>query len=129
MLIFRLGNEVGGKWLGALASLYGAISPAQINYSFSVWNPVIVPLVVLITLFFLVRFFKSKKLLDIFLLGFTVSLAITIHFQNILILPTILVVIFSFQPSIKNYFRYLPSLILGFLITLLPLIYFDLGHN
>jgi len=120
---------VGGKWLGALASLYGAISPAQINYSFSVWNPVIVPLVVLITLFFLVRFFKSKKLLDIFLLGFTVSLAITIHFQNILILPTILVVIFSFQPSIKNYFRYLPSLILGFLITLLPLIYFDLGHN
>lgn len=128
-LIFWLGKEVDGKWVGTLAALFAAISPAQINYSFSTWNPAITPLLVLVTLIFLVRFFKSKKLLDIFLLGFTVSLAITIHFQNILILPTLLVAIFSFKPLIKNYLRYLPTLALGFLIPLLPLIYFDLRHN
>lgn len=129
ILIYWLGKEVGGIWVGLLASLFASISPAQINYSFSVWNPAIVPFLVLLTMIFLVRFYKYKKLLDIFILGFLVGLAITIHFQNILILPTLFVVIFLIKPSLKNYLKYFSALTLGFFIPFIPLMYFDLRFH
>lgn len=129
LLIYWLGKETGGNWLGILAALFAGISPTQINYSFSSWNPSVVPLLALISLVFLVRFFKYKRKLDIFFLGLTTGAAITIHFQNFLILPTIVTALFSFRTSLRNYLKFILSWTLGFLIPLLPLVYFDLRFH
>lgn len=125
LLIYYVGKEIGEKWLGILAAIFAAISTTQINYSFSTWNPTIVPLLVLISLFFLIRFSKYKKGIDLFLLSFIVGLAITIHFQNILILPTLAVALFSQKISLKKYLESGLLIILGLLTPFIPLIYFD----
>lgn len=131
-LIYLLGKEIGGKKLGALCALFAAVSPAQINYSFSIWNPAIVPILVLTTLLILLGFYKRKTLLNFFLLNFLVSLSLSVHFQSILILPVLLVALILIKPAVINYIKYLLVAVVGFLIPLLPLIYFDLrfdGYN
>lgn len=124
-LIFWLGKEVGGKWLGLIASFLAAISPAQISNSFSVWNAAIDPFLALLAIIFLVRFYNYKKALDIFLLGFSISLAITIHFQTALLLPLVLAGIIVARFKIW----YITILIVGLLIPILPFIIFDLRNN
>lgn len=128
-LIFWVADRIGGKWLGALAALFAAISPGQISYSFSVWNPAIIPILVLSSIVLLIKFSESKKPIYIFLLSFNLSLASTVHFQSVLILPTLAVAMFSQRFSKKQFTRNLIYAFFGFLIPLLPLIYFDSQHN
>lgn len=131
-LAFWIGREIGGKWVGAMAALFAAISTAQVNNSFDVWSPALVPFLVTLSLVFLLRFAKSSKLLDLFALSFTVGLAITIHFQSFLLFPTLLVAVFLIFPQKKSWVQLLKSLAviaIGFVIPFLPLIYFDVNHN
>ncbi|GEM_PF-2501169 len=125
VLVFWLGKEVGGKWVGAISALLAAISPAQIDNSLTVWNPAVVPILSLTLLIFLVRFYKRRKIFDLFLLGFFAGLSITIHFQSFLAAPTVIVAIILIKPSFKNYLKYIPFVALGFLIPFVPLIYLD----
>lgn len=125
VLIFYLGTRVGGKWVGIISALFASISPVQINDSFAVWSPTVIPLIALLVLIFLVRFHEKKKVLDLSLLAFFVGLAITIHFQSIIIIPAILVAFLALKPATKNYLKYLPVAIVGFLTPFTPLIYLD----
>lgn len=125
VLIFWLGKEIGGKWLGLISSFFAAISPAQIKNSFSVWNAAIDPFLALLALIFLIRFYNHKKALDIFLLGFIVSLATTIHFQNALLIPLLLIAIVTSRLRLKNVL----ALIVGVIIPILPFVFFDLRFN
>lgn len=125
ILIYWLGKEIGGKRLGLISAFLTAISPAQIANSFSVWNAAIDPLLALLATIFLIRFYKNKNYTDIFLLGFSVSLAFTIHFQTSLLLPL------AFFGAIISKFqlKYLMLLFLGLIIPVIPFIYFDLRNN
>lgn len=125
ILVFWLGQEVGGKWVGVISALFASISPAQIDNSLSVWNPAIVPILSLLELIFLVRFYKKKKIFDLFLLGFFTGLSITIHFQSFLTVPAIIIATILIKPSFKNCLKYIPFAVLGFLIPFVPLIYLD----
>ena len=127
--VYYLGHYLGSKWLGVLAALFAAISPAQIENSFSAWNPSIIPLLVLISLIFLIRYYQYRKATDIALLGFTVGLALSIHFQSILILPTLLTATAIIKLPVKNYLKHLFILGISVLIPFLPLIQFDSRFN
>ncbi|KKP93996.1 MAG: Glycosyl transferase family 39 [Parcubacteria group bacterium GW2011_GWA1_36_12] len=124
-VIYWLGNQIGGKKVGGLSAIFAAIAPAQISNSLSVWNPAIVPLLSAIILLFVVQYFNFRKARDIFLFGFTLSLAMSIHFQSMLLFPTLIILLFVTRPSKKH----LSYLILGLLIPFLPLIYFDIKHD
>lgn len=124
-LIFWAGREIGGKPLGIIASVLAAISQAQIDNSFWVWNAAIDPFFALLAVFFLIRFHKYKRGLDLFLLGFIVSLATTIHFQTFLLIPTVLAALISVRLAPKNFFFILS----GLLIPFLPFLIFDLKFN
>ncbi|MDO8487460.1 MAG: glycosyltransferase family 39 protein [Candidatus Curtissbacteria bacterium] len=125
VLVFWLGREVGGKWVGAISALFAAISPAQIANSLTVWNPAVVPILSLMLLIFLVRFYKRRKIFDLFLLGFFAGLSITIHFQSLLTVPTVIAAMILIKPSFGNYLKYIPFAVLGFLIPFVPLIWLD----
>lgn len=128
-VIYWLGNKIGGRFVAATAALFAAISPAQIRSSFNVWNPAIIPFLVALSLVLLLKFYETKKKLFIFLLGFVVSLATTIHLQFFLVWPIMFVAFFSIKPSFKDAIINLSFLLLGIVIPLLPLIYFDWRHN
>lgn len=124
-LVFWVGREVGGKWLGLLAAFFAAISSGQIDNSFSVWNTAADPMLGILGVIFLIRFFKHKKLRDILMLSFIVGVAITVRFQNMITIPIIAVALFSTRPKIK----YFLMAFLGFILPLLPFLYFDLRYN
>src|SRR3989344_890492 len=130
-LISKVGQEIEDKLLGFIVAFYAAISPAQIQNSFSVWNPSITPLLVLVSLFFAIRSLKKLTLYNMFFLGLFTSLAFTIHFQNMLILPipfvTIIILLFKTQNK-KGLFPYISFLALGSFMPLIPLLYFDVSH-
>ena len=120
-LMYYLGNYVGGKWTGLLSAFLASISPAQITNSFAVWNPAIIPLLSLIILILLVKCYQNNIWHNFFLLGFTLGLALTIHFQSILLIPTLLLGGLCAKKSFKNYL----FLFAGFSLPFMPLIYFD----
>jgi len=124
LLIFWLGKEIGGRHLGALAAFFAVISPAQISNSLAVWNPAIIPLLSVIILIFMTKYFSYRRTREIFIFGFVLSLAITIHFQSILLLPVLIVLLIATKPPKKH----LIYLFFGLLIPFLPLIYFDVRH-
>lgn len=129
VLMFWLGNKIGDKWTGSLAALFAAISTSQINFSLAVWNVSIVPILSAVALVVLVKFIQSQKLIYLWLLGFTVTLSVTIHLQSLLILPILLVALFWGKLSAKIILKNLLILILGSTVALAPLIYFDARHN
>ena len=124
LLIYRLGREVESKWVGIIAAFFAAVSPALISNSLATWNPAIIPLLSLLILLFMVRYFKDRRELDIFLFGFFLALSITIHFQSILLTPTVLVLLLFTKPRLKH----VGIFFLSMLIPMLPLIYFDINH-
>lgn len=130
-LIYKLGKMASGEKLGLTAAFLAAISPAQVSNSFSVWNPAIIPILVLAALIFLTRYFQARRKSDLFFLAFFVSLAATIHFQAILIIPTLLIpiaLILKFKPKPPTFLKEITPLAIGIIIPLLPLIYFDFHH-
>lgn len=128
-LIYFLGKEVGGKLTGIIASLFAAISPVQIDSSLTVWNPSVVPIISLLSLMFLIRFYKKKDIRDLFILNFLIGLGITIHFQLLLIFPAAIVSLILIKPSLKNFAKYFPFAISGLLLPFLPLLYLDSNLN
>lgn len=124
-LIYVVGREIGGKWLGILAALLSAISTAAIDNSLSLWNAAADSFLALLALFFLIRFYKTKGLFFLFGLSFAVSLATTIHFQTVLLLPLVLVAFISSRPRLK----YFVAAFAGLAIPMLPFLIFDLRFN
>lgn len=131
-LVFWIGKEVGGKWVGAISALYAAVSTAAVDNSFSIWSPALIPFLVALSLVFLIRFSKKRKFLDLFLLSFNVSLSITIHFQSVLISPILIaavILVFLQKPNKSHLVKSLLLVIIGFVIPFLPLIWWDIRHN
>ena len=124
-LIFLVAKEIGDNIYATVALFFAAISTDLIKNSFNIWNPAIIPILSLLLIIFCIRYVKQKSTLDLFLAGFILSLAFTIHFQTALIAPTILISLILRKPTIKQ----LAVLILSFFIPLLPFIYFDLRFN
>lgn len=124
-LIYIIGREISGEWLGATAALISAISIAAIDNSLSLWNAVADPFLAALSIYFLIRFYKIKNPLLIFLLGLTISLATTIHFQASLLFPLILVALITSRPKLA----YFVAALIGVAIPLLPFLIFDLRFN
>lgn len=124
-LTFKTGTEIGGKYVGGIAALFAAVSPLTIRNSLAVWNPASVPFLVLLSLYFLVRYLKSNKIIFAFLVSLTISAAMTIHFQNVLTAPIILLALILGKFSWKK----IIVMVTGFMLPFLPLIWFDLRFN
>lgn len=124
-LIWWISKEMGGKWLGLLGAFLAAISTSQVDNSFAVWNAAFDPVAGVLSLVFLIRFYKYKKTWDIILLGLSVSLAISVRFQNVLMLP---IFAMGLVMAWRNFKQILAGL-LGFFLPLLPFLAFDLRFN
>ena len=128
---FVLGMILLGKYLinptfGIFLGLLSAVSTAQIAQSSNLTNQSpqsVISLLAIISMVFYVRRRKAKYL---FLLGFFVALAPTVHLQGAsLILLVFFTIIFTGMPSRRAFM----GLLSGILIPLIPLIIFDLQNN
>lgn len=126
VFVVRVASSLYGSAAGLIAGLLAAVSPAGVSQSLNLANQSPLPLVAIAAIWAAIRYGKSKKEKYLFFLGFTVSLAVTIHAQGFalasLVLATLLV---AGVGSIRG-FLFLAG---GGVLPLLPLIAFDLKNQ
>ncbi len=125
LLIAKSAYYLGGKKMAVVTALFAAVSTAQINNAFTVWNAGVDAYIGVFAIYFLINYIKSTRLVWMFLLAFSISLGTTIHFQTAYLVP----LIFSGFFFGKNRLKAVVISILGFAIPLLPFLYFDLKFH
>lgn len=116
---------MGGTYLGLLSSSLAALSTAQIDNSFTTWNAAADSFLGLVAVFFFLKYIQKPKPIYIFFLGFSITLATSIHFQSFLLSPLLLLALLFVRPKIKN----IIFAFIGALIPLLPFLYFDVRFH
>ena len=119
------------------ASLLYAVSPVAIKYSNFSWNPNIMPFLSLVFFYlsYLIFFKKKYKLMSILSIIFV--LAINSHYLALIFLPIVfcffLIYLYQNKTHLKTespkLIKPILSAIAIFLLSLLPLIIFDIKHN
>ena len=89
------------------------------------WNPILVPLMVVFSWFFLAKYFKKPSLFFSLIIGLIIGMGINFHFQLIYLIPFSLV----FLINKKLNFKRIMTFLIGIGLTFLPLFLFDLRHQ
>jgi len=119
------GKELNGKLLGIIAGLLTAFSPSQIAQSLNVTNQAPLSLFSIGAIWCMIKYFHSSKGYYLFFQALFVALGINTHLQGVLLIPLLLLTIFSKIPSFKT----LCFTAAAFILPFLPLLLFDLGHH
>lgn len=126
LLIIIIGIEIENKLFGLLLGLLIAISPSEIDQSTNLTSPSMVGIFAALTVYFFIKYIKTRKKRHAFWMAFMIATSINIHFQAIGLLAIIpAIFIFDTKRSIKNIF----ILFIGIIIPFIPLIIFDLTNN
>lgn len=125
-IIILAGKELVSKKFGLLVGLLAAVSTAQIAQGTNLTNQTPLAIISLFSIWTMIKYVKTKKSKYLFLLGFLVSFAATIHLQgmSLFLLPFSLL-LFNGKPSVKN----IGILLMGISIPLIPLLIFDTQNN
>lgn len=136
-LLWWVGKEWFGKGVGLIAAFLYAISPVVIIYSRSSWNPNVMPFFALLTIYGLWRTWQEDEFYWLPVIGITLSFALQSHYLGLLLIPTMavfwLVTLGKVRQEKKKLKPYLTHSLLLFifflLLTIAPLVWFDLRHN
>lgn len=136
ILIGYLGKIWFSRQAGLIAAFLYAISPVAIIYSRSSWNPNPAPFFALIAFYSFYRLRKNGNFLWLALVGLTVGAALQMHYLAAILVP-IVGILWLYEILFRNYnhlkFRnFISGTLSGisvFILTMLPLLIFDLRHN
>lgn len=134
--IYYLGKIWFGRISGLIASYLYAISPVNIIYSRSSWNPNPAPFFALLGIFGFVRMHKTGNFLWLILTGFSLAAALQMHYLALILIPTA-VILWIYEIWFRKYMKLpMKNLFWGtvfsmvvFLTVMSPLLIFDLKHN
>lgn len=117
-------NKVYNFKTAIIFLLIWAVLPAAIYQDKIAWNPVLIPLSFSIIILFLSIFQYKPKYY--FILGLVLGLIFHIHFQGIFY--AVLALVFLIKKDLKSNINFIWT-IFGFILTLFPLIIFDVRHQ
>lgn len=123
--MYLVGSTFVNKRIGIIAACFWAVSTLAVIYDRHLWALYWGPLISLITIFVLYKIIKGK---EIFIYPLTATLAFGIHADPsnlIFLVLTLVVYIFYKLPVTKNTLTACAII----LLSLLPLVAFDLRHN
>jgi len=121
----QIGNIVWKERGGLILGLLTTISTAQLLRIAIIHQPTLIPFFGALMILNGLLYLRSKNLWHLFLMGISFGLAINNHFQALNFIFFTLVVIFAEKPNFKKLFTGALVFIIGFLIPLLPLLYWD----
>ena len=109
---------------------FWSINPQLVAYDTVPWNPVFIPLGIIINWVILYQIIKKNSLLLWILLGLTSGIFLNMHFQYIFILIFVgsFIIFNNYKNRFKNWIKIIIAFF-SFLITFTPLLLFDLRHN
>lgn len=136
LLVYYITKSWFGKWAGNIAAFLYAISPVTVFYSRSSWNPNPAPFYTLLAMVGIYQAHKRGNYFWLILTGFSIGAAIQMHYLALILLPIFGILwIYDLYAqktgklNFKHFFAGTVCAILAFLVTLIPLILFDLKHD
>lgn len=132
-LVYYLCREWFGKYAAITAATLYALSPVNIIYSRSSWNPDPTPFFCLLAIFGLHKLHQSKNNLWFILICLALASAIQMHYLALIMIPVAAILwlyeMIRFGGEIR--YKLLGTMLgfLAFLVLILPLIIFDLKYN
>ncbi len=135
-LIYKVGSKFFNREAGLFAAALYSVSPLVLAYSHSSWNPDILPFFALLLIYTIYTTVKDKKTWRYFLfIGILLGICLQLHYLSLfLVIITVIYILITHQlthrkiiflPLLKNYI----GIFLGTIISLSPLILFELRHN
>ena len=138
-LIWWAGREWFSEKAGLMAAFLYAVSPVVIIYSHSSWNPNVMPFFSLLTIYGIYQFWQREKFIWLPIIGITLSFCLQSHYLGFLLIPLVVIlqaVTFRNILRVKDTERlkrfillFIVCYLLFVILTLVPLIWFDLRHN
>lgn len=134
-LLWKTGRVWFNSRAGLVAAFFYAISPTVIQYSRSSWNPNVMPFFTLVTIWGVWEIWQKRKWMWFLMIGISLSFAIQSHYLGLLLIPTVIIfwtLTLKKLPK-KNlkiflFFSFI-GLISFVLLTVTPLVWFDLRHD
>ncbi len=128
LLIWLMVREFFGRIPGLMIGALYATSPLVVELSHRAWNPNTQPFFILLTIFFLVRLFKTRKEFYLILVSLAFGYAVNLHYGALCLAPLwLLAFVWSWLKLKKKRLILLAAFIL-FLFGA-PLILFDFRHQ
>lgn len=134
-LVYKVGKEFFGSAVGMIASGLYAISPLVVIYSRSSWNPNLMPLFSLLTLYLIYKALVAGNLKLFLLSGFLFGIAMQLHylsvFLGVIIFTYMLMYQFAYSKNnlFSKIFKQYLLVFLGFIVGWSPFIAFEFRHG
>jgi hypothetical protein len=129
-LVYWIGKKIFNPYIALIALFLTAISRPVFSQSTVIWNPNLLPSLVILVIWFLYEYFRERK--EIFMAIVYFLIALMYHFEltvvaSFLVYTSIFLLILNRKEKvrIRNFFFVFLSLLLGFL----PALLFELRHN
>jgi hypothetical protein len=127
LLIYVVGKNFFNKRVGITAAIFWAFSFLTNVYDRHLWALFWGPIACLLTLYFLYKIISTNKRVFTYLLAITIALAIHADPSNLIFIGLTVIAFLYFK--VPNLFRKFLIILIFILISLSPLIFFDLRHN
>lgn len=134
LINYLIVKELFDKKIALISTIFLSFSSVLIDFSRFSWNPNLLPLFALLTIYFVIKSLQTNKWYYFILLGAFLSFSIQLHYLALFLIPPIGILFLSslYQKSIKQlisqFYNFFISA-LSFMIFSSPLIIFDLRHN
>ena len=125
ILLIYLGRILFDKKFSIILGILAAFSPQLVVRSLSLGQHTFVATFSILTIIFFVLFWQKQKQVFAFLMGASIGIALSMHYQAINLLIFFPAIFFVLSASIKARIKGFLSLFVGFLIPSLPLLYWD----
>lgn len=131
-LCLRIGKQIKAPLLGLFFASLFAVSPVLIGITSQIWNPNIIPILVIMLLSILLTLFSQKhtrrKVILSMMVGFLAGLILDSEIvYGILFLLALIIVMVLYRSFLSA--RLVASGVAGFFIVLLPRIVFEVAHG
>ncbi len=125
LIMILLGKYLVGEMFSLLLGIIVTFSPESILSSYTLNNPNLVPLFTALSLLFFVMLIYKQKWLYALLMGLSVGITISLHYQglNLLIMIPLILAIYNIK-LLNRLFSFLLSII-GLIITFIPIMIWD----
>jgi hypothetical protein len=132
LINYLIVKELINNKTALVSTIFLSFSFVLIELSRFSWNPNLLPLFTLLTIYFVIKSVQTKRRYFFALTGAFLSFSIQLHYLALFLIPGILLIYLSdFLKSKKRilYIKYLILNSLSFLLFSFPLIIFDLRHQ
>jgi hypothetical protein len=126
-LVWKLLPQVYERYVVIILLLFWSINPYLITFETSPWNPIMISVGVIWLIYILKKIYEDNETRDWILLGLNLGIFFHFHFQYIFIM--LFSVVFILISRIKLKLKNIVYTKLCFLVTFLPLLFFDLRHD